>query len=285
MNKIQFRVLRGSILPTAATARHVREIQSRRLAGDVITVPISILCGNMIVRPSNSLGPEFVPLDVLSASVDLWILQPIVYNHPSTSTGSAKYPSVLSSSQLGVIGNPRMYGNSLVVDATLSISLVQSRGDQAILDSIETGGNIEVSIGAFVKIMKQYGLYAGQSYEFIWQQIVEADHLAILKPGHVGACSNVSGCGLYFDSVALSQLNCTCSMCACLACLDQASNTSDGGSKHMCGTTTICSDGIDVTILSPKRPDPWGIVDHSQRRAAAYDAPDPWRLGNLWKER
>ncbi|MBO8687564.1 DUF2213 domain-containing protein, partial [Staphylococcus aureus] len=61
---------------------------------------------------------------------------------------------------------------------------------------LEDGGTVEVSTGTFVSTDRSTGTYDGKSYTGEWHNMMP-DHLAILPPGHTGACSIADGCGTH----------------------------------------------------------------------------------------
>lgn len=161
---------------------------------DHLVVPVVMLKGNVIVRPSNSEGPEFVPARELGFAVGGWNGRPVLPDHPST--GSANYPDVLEQHSFGHIFNAVFEDGLLKAEAWLDTARAETLGGDAwsVVERARAGEVIEVSVGAFVDMEKKQGTYNGEPFEYIWHSPVP-DHLAMLPVGVEGACSVEMGCG------------------------------------------------------------------------------------------
>lgn len=159
-----------------------------------LVAPVIALVGDVVVRPSNSLGPEYVPADVLSLIPESWNGRPVVYNHPSNDTGSANDPSILDSMCFGSMFNTTFEDKKLKAEVWLDKSKAESIGAGEAVERLSNTETVEVSVGAFVLLKKESGVANGQPYEYIWQGVIP-DHLALLENGSIGACSVEMGCG------------------------------------------------------------------------------------------
>src|SRR5262245_413939 len=59
---------------------------------------------------------------------------------------------------------------------------------------MKNGEIMEVSTGLFIDLEEVDGFYNNERFSGIWRNIVP-DHLAVLSPGTIGACSVADGCG------------------------------------------------------------------------------------------
>lgn len=163
---------------------------------DYLVVPVIALIGNVILRPLNSLGPEFVPAEELSRVPDGWNGRPVLPDHPNEGFDSANVPRTLELYRFGHLFNTKFEDNKLKIEAYLSPERAVSIGSDAteVIERCRAGELVEVSVGAFVTLIEQSGLYNGQPYEYVWRNIVP-DHLAMGLHGSPGACSVETGCG------------------------------------------------------------------------------------------
>lgn len=161
---------------------------------DYICIPVIALIGNAIVRPLGSTALEFVPASELAQLPQQWNSRPVVLNHPGD--GSACRPEVLEASRFGHIFNAKYEDGKLKLEAWLSREKASKVGPDAerLIELCESGGMVEVSIGAWVTISHSPGTYNNQPYTYVWSDIV-SDHIAFLSEGSLGACSNSMGCG------------------------------------------------------------------------------------------
>lgn len=172
-------------------------LRTAQFDGDTyLIVPVIGLIGGAVVRPLNSSGPEYVPSSVLSDLPQKWNGRPVVLDHPIE--GSANSPSVLESKRFGWLFNSRFEDNKLKFDAYLSKSKAKLVGEEAekIISKCENKETVEISIGAYVAYEDLSGVSeSGEDYQYVWNEIASSDHLAILREGAIGACSNDMGCG------------------------------------------------------------------------------------------
>lgn len=168
-----------------------------------LVLPVVALKGDIVVRPLNSTGPEFVPVEVLAVAPGGWAGRPVVPTHPESGTASANEPETLEAEAFGVLFNPRVENGDLKVEAWVDpVKAALVGGDalrvcemaQKALDG-EDVDPIEVSVGAWVSMEERSGVApSGEAYSFRWGAIVP-DHLAAGLDGSPGACSVEMGCG------------------------------------------------------------------------------------------
>jgi hypothetical protein len=169
-----------------------------------LIVPVIALLGNCVVRPLGSRGREFVPAEELALAPTSWNGRPLMMNHPGEGTLSANDPRLLENESFGQLFNTRFTSDfKLCPEAWIDlekVSTLESSGTPVGLEIADTvrrcqaGESVEVSIGAFVNVYAQSGVWNDQPYEYIWEGIVP-DHLAMLSKGVEGACSCEMGCG------------------------------------------------------------------------------------------
>ncbi|KKK55030.1 hypothetical protein LCGC14_3078680, partial [marine sediment metagenome] len=146
----------------------------------------------------NSDTPELVLAEELAQTPHGWNGEPVLWDHPTIGGQrvSANDPRILETWMFGRIFNARFDNKSLKVEAWLDTARAAEMGGAAqdVIDRINDGELIEVSVGAFVVAEAKVGIHNGQRFTAIWREIVP-DHLAMLPVGTKGACSNEMGCG------------------------------------------------------------------------------------------
>lgn len=193
-----------------------RNLTFRSLATDIrtetylgeehIVVPCVALVGDEVVYGMNAEGPEFIPAEELEFSTLGWSGRPVLYDHPSNSTSTANEPEILESMSFGQIFHPTFSDNKLKVEAYCNKKRAVEIGQGDLIESIESGEVIELSVGAIISIEKKNGIAPnGKKFQGIWRD-VQSDHLAIGLSGSQGACNIEMGCGanrvLKADSVS-----------------------------------------------------------------------------------
>lgn len=162
-----------------------------------LVVPVVALVEG-VIHPVNASSPELVLAEELAAIPQGWNGRPVVWDHPAIAGQrvSANDPSVLEQYAIGQIFNCRMSGKKLMAEAWLDLARIETQGGAALelLERIQAGELVEVSVGAFVTAEQVDGIFEGKRYTAIWREILP-DHLALLPEGAVGACSNEMGCG------------------------------------------------------------------------------------------
>lgn len=186
----------------------LRTLTIRQTAGELRTaifedrehlvVPV-IMVQEGVLHAVNAAAPEFVPAEELSQFAAAWGDSPVLWDHPEVDgvRVSATSPEVLERFRFGRVFNVRMQGAKLRGDVWIDLALAAAMGGeaQAVVDRINAGEMLEVSVGAFVVAEDTPGIWNGIRFAAIWREIVP-DHLAVLPAGKIGACSNEMGCGL-----------------------------------------------------------------------------------------
>lgn len=193
----------------AAPVRNIvmayRNLTFRSLASDIrfetylgeehIVIPCIALVGDEVVYGMNAEGPEFIPAEELEFSALGWSGRPVLYDHPTESTSTANEPATLQAMSFGQIFYPKFEGGKLKVEAWCSKRRAKEIGQGDLIESIESGEVIELSVGAIISIEKKNGIAPnGKAYTAIWHD-VQSDHLAIGLSGSRGACTIEMGCG------------------------------------------------------------------------------------------
>lgn len=182
-----------------------RNLTFRSLASDIrtetylgeehIVIPCIALVGDEVVYGMNAEGPEFIPADELEFSTLGWSGRPVLYDHPANSTSTANEPATLQAMSFGQIFHPRFEDNKLKVEAWCNKRRAIEIGQEDLIESIENGEMIELSVGAIISIIRQNGIAPnGKPYIGRWADIM-SDHLAIGLSGSKGACNIEMGCG------------------------------------------------------------------------------------------
>lgn len=161
-----------------------------------LVVPVVALIEG-VLHPANTDSPEFVPAEVIASTHRAWNGRPVVVGHPQVGNEfvSANSPEVLQEA-IGYIFNSTFSEDRLLVEAWIDKERASKAGTEAhkLLSKIESGEMIEVSVGALVQTEQKAGAHKGKQYTRTWRSLV-SDHLAFLKDGDTGACSNAAGCG------------------------------------------------------------------------------------------
>jgi hypothetical protein len=160
-------------------------------------VPVVALVAG-VVHAVNAKQPELVTAEELARTFAAWNGQPAMLDHPERNglKVSANDPEILDEGQVGQVFNAAMKGDRLTMEAYLDPARMDVVGEKArsLLATLEAGGTVEVSVGAFITIEPSEGEHNGQRYTGTWRDIVP-DHLALLPDGTRGACSVDAGCG------------------------------------------------------------------------------------------
>lgn len=145
---------------------------------------------------NGSHGPVYHSIDELGKWPGSWNGIPVTIDHPQKDgiNISANDPEVMESQTVG-----KIYGTFVKDNAKLAAEawLDEERLRQIsvkILDSINKGDPVEVSLGIFTDDEYKEGKWNGESYDAIARNH-RPDHLALL-PDSAGACSLLDGCGI-----------------------------------------------------------------------------------------
>jgi hypothetical protein len=145
-------------------------------------------------------GPLFHSINELGKFPDSWNGIPVVINHPEIEgrNVSANSPDIIEQQTVGRAYNTYVKDHrKLAAEAWLDMERLQNLSKE-VLDHIQKGEPIEVSLGLFSDDETAEGDWNGEHYEAIAKNH-RPDHLALL-PCSVGACSLVDGCGLGVNS-------------------------------------------------------------------------------------
>lgn len=133
----------------------------------------------------------------LGAFVESWNGRAIPISHPQRAGEyvSANSPDIWASEVVGFLFNTRMDGDRLVSEIWLDIEKAEKLGElgAGIVETLRSGGQMEVSTGLLLNIEETPGSWNGESYDGI-ARMIYPDHLALL-PNEIGACSWDDGCG------------------------------------------------------------------------------------------
>ncbi len=165
---------------------------------DFLVIPVIALVEG-VIQSSGSDQPELITSREIAAPIEAWNGCPVTLGHPEqnghlTPIGE---PNLVENFQIGTIFNAELKDDKLHVEAWLDLEKIEELGEEALslLERVKNGEEVEVSTGYFAKSLPSEGVFNGDNYEAI-QQNVKPDHLAILGEGAVGACSWDDGCGI-----------------------------------------------------------------------------------------
>jgi hypothetical protein len=151
-----------------------------------------------VIWPVNAEHPELVLFEEFTRGLQGWNGRPVVYGHPMLQgeAVSANDPKILEGWCFGQTFNVSANSNkkSLEMESWIDPARAQIIGAQELIDRLNAGKPIEISVGVFTKEQELSGEYNGQKYGGIWREPTP-DHLAYLPDGQIGACSNEMGCG------------------------------------------------------------------------------------------
>lgn len=118
----------------------------------------------------------FRSADTLKASVDTWDNppKPFINDHEMLGEGFSK---IDDRPVQGVIHNPVFEDDTLYADISVY--------SESLKDKIENGKK-ELSLGYFCKYRKEKGIYKGQAYDFVQEDMV-GNHIALVDNGRCGS--------------------------------------------------------------------------------------------------
>lgn len=159
---------------------------------DLLVVPVVLMTEGVHV---GSHGAILHKISELGKIPTAWNGIPITINHPKKDGKyvSANMPDIINSSIIGRIYNTKVDNNRLISEAWIERNKLIDLSPDILID-IETGNEIEVSIGAFPEYKNISGEWNGEEYDSIAINY-RPDHLAIL-PDMKGACSTEDGAGI-----------------------------------------------------------------------------------------
>lgn len=162
-----------------------------------LVVPVVALIEG-VLHPANTAQPEFVSSQVIGQAPQGWNGRPVVLGHPKVGPEfvSANSPEILEKEGIGLLFNSEFKNDRLIFEAWIDKdrALGASEETKSLIAKLEAGTMTEVSVGALVSTEKKMGNHHGKQYFAEWKSIIP-DHLAFLRDGDKGACSNEAGCG------------------------------------------------------------------------------------------
>lgn len=209
-----------------------------------LVAPLVGMIGDSVVTGMSAEGPEFVPREVLSLLPEVWNGCPICLTHPN-GIESACTPETLSLYQFGVVFNGRYENGALQMEAWLSVNDAETVSPDATdcVNRILAGEPVEISICPWVRVSRSSGISPlGVAYEYRWEEILGADHVAILPSSMRGACSVDMGCGTP-RALASSSVHETG---------DSNENKNTGGGNSMADATSTTTTAANATPATPK---------------------------------
>lgn len=134
------------------------------------------------------------PAETLIKSVDTWDNppKPFINDHEMLGEGFSK---IDDRPVQGVIHNPVFENDVLYADLSVY--------SESLKDSIENGKK-ELSLGYFCKYKKEKGVYKGQTYDYVQEDMV-GNHIALVDNGRCGSDVKVFDSKCTFDSLDLTE--------------------------------------------------------------------------------
>jgi hypothetical protein len=154
---------------------------------ETLIVPVVMARGDVVMNGSLFPESEMLP--------ETWDGVPVTVGHPSDGEGfiSANQPDVLSGWAVGRIFHTKVEAGKLKAEAWIDVEDA-ARVSPGLVETIESGGAMDVSTGYFSTPEKTAGEINGDAYEDI-DRAVRPNHLALL-PNEEGACNWADGCGV-----------------------------------------------------------------------------------------
>lgn len=174
-----------------------------------LVVPVTALVGGVVIRPHGSQGPELVPASVLSHKPRMWNQRPITFNHPSDGNKliSARQPSVLDKYAFGTVFYASFANNGLKFRLYLNKERAEVVGAMDLYNDALQHKVIGVSVGCSIRVREETGISElGEEYGWVWEEITDTDHLALLPAGYIGACNTGDGCGVWLTTINNKEL-------------------------------------------------------------------------------
>ena len=174
------------------------DIRTAELQGrSHIVLPVVALVEG-VLHPSNAESPELALASEFGHFPDGWNGRPVVLNHPKVDGEpvSANSPRIMNNEVFGQLFNTVLDDTKLKSEIWIDTNRANELGGkvQDAVDRLQDGELMEVSTGLFMDLDPTEGTYNGARFSGIWRNIVP-DHLAVLPPGTIGACSIADGCG------------------------------------------------------------------------------------------
>lgn len=155
----------------------------------------SYMVGPTVMAKECVMNGLLYPKDELGRAVGGWNGRPVTVSHPKKDGNfiSANSPDVLEECQIGFIFDTLMRSDDGALQSEVWLDVTKIDKFQAVRDTIQNGGMLEVSTGLFLDRVEKEGTFNGVKYKGVATNHLP-DHLALL-PGEVGACSIKDGAG------------------------------------------------------------------------------------------
>jgi len=142
-------------------------------------------------------GPLYYSPEQLAKSANRWNGKPVLIKH-GANDGSAGTPQVFEQQRVGTVFNTVFDGVRLKADLYLDVERLREISPQTI-DSIKANRMVEVSTGLWSDHVAPGGSFMGKDFDAAVFNI-SPDHLAVVGPDEIGACSIKDGCGMLRNS-------------------------------------------------------------------------------------
>jgi hypothetical protein len=140
---------------------------------DHLVVPVVALVEG-VVHAMNAKNAEFVSASEFSRAPGGWNGRPLFFGHPLSAKGapvSGNTPAVLEAKSIGRIFNASIKSAKLAMEAWIDVDKAKEIAPE-ILERVEAGETIEISVGVFVDTDEAEGEYQGRKYLGEWHDIV-----------------------------------------------------------------------------------------------------------------
>lgn len=157
-----------------------------------LVVPVTMMVEGV---HNGSQGAIYHSIEELGKFPASWNGIPVIVNHPQINGEyvSANQPEIVDKEVIGKVFNTDVDGTKLKAEAWIDEDKLSSLHPE-VLEAINNGEEMEVSLGMFTENEEVEGEWNGEKYERIARNH-RPDHLALL-PDAVGACSCEDGCGI-----------------------------------------------------------------------------------------
>jgi len=145
---------------------------------------------------SNSPVPTLWLAEEFLAPPEAWNGRPVTFRHPEIDgiKVSANDRAIADRVEIGRVFHARGENGKLLADLFINLRKAEEAEARATIEAVERGERTEVSVGAWTQRAEAHGTFGGEPYEAI-ERGVKPDHIAILGPDEMGACSWEDGCG------------------------------------------------------------------------------------------
>lgn len=234
-----------------------------------LVVPVVAIREQVI---STDLGQHFVPANVISAAAPSWNDQPLTINHPPRELAFDDMLTWISEHAVGKLRYARFDPEKKQLTAEAWIKI--EAATQAIVDQIEAGETMNVSIGCLSQIAPNVGQFNGRDYQGVMQSMFP-NHLALL-PNDTGACSLDDGCGLAVAAAAPQQFHAGSRIAAIISKI-LADKSTDEDTRASLRKRMMVAAGIDAARFKKIEAGEIDMISDQEIGAIANVAQvDPW---------